>query len=107
MTQRSLLATLLIVCMCGWGPLRETSFAQKASVPKQPDKATIATENVKALLALMDTDKNGKISKQEWMKFMESEFDRLDAKKVGEIDQRELLQSTVSVRRVRAADLGK
>jgi hypothetical protein len=45
MTQRSLLATtLLIVCMCGGGPLQQTSFAQKASVPKQPDKAAIATK---------------------------------------------------------------
>jgi EF hand len=51
---------------------------------------------VKELLALMDTDKNGKISKQECMKFMETEFDRLDAgKKKGEIDPKGLLQSTV------------
>jgi len=33
----------------------------------------------------MDTDKNGKISKQEWMKFMEAEFDRLDKNKTGEL----------------------
>jgi len=108
MTRRSLLATtLLLVCMCGGGPLRETSFAQRASVPKQPDKAVIATENVKELLAVMDTDKNRKISKQEWMKFMEAEFDKLDAANKGEIDPRELLQSTVSIRPPRAADLGK
>jgi hypothetical protein len=29
-------------------------------------------------LLLMDTNENGKISKQEWTKFMEAEFDRLD-----------------------------
>jgi len=108
MTQRSLLATtLLIACMCGGGALRETSLAQKASVPKQPDKSAIATENVKELLALMDTDKNGNISKQEWMRFMETEFDRLDTKKKGEIDPRELLKSTASVMHVRPSDLGK
>lgn len=55
----------------------------------------------------MDTDKNGKISKQEWMTFMEAEFDRLDKNKKGEIDQKELLQSTVSVKKVRQSDLGK
>lgn len=55
----------------------------------------------------MDTDKNGKISKQEWMRFMEAEFDTLDTDKKGELDQKELLQSTVSVKRVRASDLGK
>ncbi len=41
------------------------------------------------------------------MKFMEAEFDRLDKDSKGEIDQKELLQSTVSVRRVRQPDLGK
>jgi hypothetical protein len=45
MTQRSPLATtLLMVCMCGAAPLQKTSFAQEASVPKQPDKAAIATK---------------------------------------------------------------
>ena len=55
----------------------------------------------------MDTDRNGKIFKQEWMKFMEAEFDRLDTNKKGEIDPKELMQSMVSVKRVGAADLGK
>ena len=35
----------------------------------------------------MDTDQNGKITKQEWMKFMETEFDRFDTKKSGELDR--------------------
>jgi hypothetical protein len=55
----------------------------------------------------MDTDKNGKISKQQWIKFMEAEFHRLDVEKTGEIDLKQLLQSTVSVGHVRSADLGK
>jgi Ca2+-binding EF-hand superfamily protein len=29
------------------------------------------------ILKLMDTDKNGKVSRQEFMRFMEAEFDRL------------------------------
>jgi len=83
------------------------SFGQKAAVPRQPTKHSLAQQNVKELLLLMDTDKNGKISKQEWMRFMEAEFDTLDTDKKGELDQKELLQSTVSVKRVRASDLGK
>jgi len=109
MRQRSVVgATLLMVCVCAGGLLlRETSFAQKASVPREPDMAAIATENIRELLALMDTDKNGKISKQEWMKFMETTFDRLDAKKKGEIDPRELLRPTASLVHARSSDLGK
>ena len=45
----------------------------------------------------MDTDKNGKISKQEWMKFMEAEFDRLDKDKSGELTPQELELSKVRV----------
>jgi Ca2+-binding EF-hand superfamily protein len=43
----------------------------------------------------MDPDKNGKISKQEFMKFMEAEFERLDKNKNGELDAKELAKSTL------------
>ena len=92
MTQRILLvASLVVAFISGGGILASTSSAQKASVPRPPDRIAIASEKVKELLALMDTDKNGKISKQEWMKFMEAEFDRLDKNKKGEVDPKELL----------------
>jgi hypothetical protein len=42
-------------------------------------------------------DKSGKISKPEWMKFMEAEFDRLDKSKNGELDVKELTQSRLRV----------
>ena len=72
----------------------ETAAAQTtASVPKPQDKLAIGENEVKQLLLLMDTDKNGKISKPEYMQFMEAEFDRLDKNKNGELDPRELTQS--------------
>lgn len=80
--KKSLVASLFIVCTCIGGTLASTSFAQKATVPIQPDTVAIASEQCKELLAMMDTDKNGKISKQEWMNFMEKEFDRLASRKV-------------------------
>jgi len=42
------------------------------------------------LLELMDTDKNGKVSKEEFMRFMEAEFDLADTDKNGELDPKEL-----------------
>ncbi len=42
------------------------------------------------LLQLMDTDKNGKVSKQEFLHFMEAEFDFADKNHDGELDPREL-----------------
>lgn len=38
------------------------------------------------MLLLVDGDGNGKISKQEWMKFMEAEFERLDKGKTGQLE---------------------
>jgi hypothetical protein len=52
----------------------------------------------KELLLLMDKDKNGKVSKQEFMNFMEAEFNRLDKDKSGELDVQELTQSQFQVR---------
>ncbi len=80
-------------------------FAQKASVPRQADTRAIASEKVRELLALMDPDKNGKISKSDWMKFMEAQFDRLDKNKKGEIDPKELLWLKLS--HVPSETLGK
>ena len=73
------------------------AVAQKAAVPKAQDKLALGENEVKQLLLLMDTDENGKISKQEWMKFMESEFDRLDKGKTEQLDVKELTQSKLRV----------
>lgn len=61
----------------------------------QKTKLAAGEPEVKQLLLLMDTDKNGKVSKQEFMKFMEAEFDRLDKDKSGELDPKELMQLQV------------
>ena len=64
-------------------------------------------KNIKQLLLVMDTDERGKISKQEWMAFVESEFDRLDLEKKGELDQSAIRQSMAYVPHVRFSDLGR
>jgi Ca2+-binding EF-hand superfamily protein len=64
-----------------------------ANVPKPQDRLAIGENEVKQLLLLMDTDKNGQISKLEYMTFMEAEFERLDKNKNGELDVKELTQS--------------
>jgi len=74
-----------------------TAVAQKAATPKPQDKLALGDAEVTQLLLLIDTDKKGKISKQEWMKFMEGEFDRLDKDKRGELDVKELTQSRLRV----------
>jgi EF hand len=88
---------LLVAMLAATGALLRTGMAQKAAVPKPQDKLALAEEHAKELLLLIDTDKSGKISKQEWMRFMEAEFDRLDKSKNGELDATELTQSRLRV----------
>lgn len=86
--------TVIAVFIATWAMLG-TVVAQKASVPKPQDKLALGEEQAEQLLLLIDTDKSGKISKQEWMKFMEAEFDRLDKDKSGELDVKELTQTPI------------
>jgi len=86
----------LLVLVSIWTVLG-IAVAQKAAVPKPQDKLALGEPEVKQLLLLMDTDKSGKISKEEWMKFMEAEFDRLDKDKKGQLDAKELTQSKLRV----------
>jgi hypothetical protein len=79
-----------------------TATAQKQSVPKPQDKLAIGETEVKQLLLLMDASKNGKIAKQEYMNFMEAEFDRLDKNKNGELGPKELTQSKLRASHVAA-----
>jgi Ca2+-binding EF-hand superfamily protein len=67
--------------------LATTATAMAADADK---KAVTADSDTKQLLVLMDHDRNGKISKQEFMQFMETEFNRLDTNKDGELDVYEL-----------------
>jgi hypothetical protein len=69
----------------------------RAADPKAQDKLALGLDEVTQLVLLMDTDKNGKISKQEFMKFMEAEFARLDKDNSGELDVAELKQSKLRV----------
>ena len=62
----------------------------KDSVLRAPDKLLLGQEHVEQLLLLMDADKSGKISKKEWMDYMNAEFDRLDKDKRGELDVKEI-----------------
>jgi EF hand len=77
---------ILAVALLTVGATMGTAIGQKAATPKPTDKLALAEPEVKQLLLLMDADKNGKISKQEWMRFMDAEFDRLDKDKKGELD---------------------
>jgi Ca2+-binding EF-hand superfamily protein len=104
MNRRNLL-TAFITVTAVWAA---KSFAQTTTAsPKSPNKPAIATENAKQIMLLMDTDKDGRISKQEWMNFMSKEFDRLDTDHNGYIDQKDLMVTQVYVRHPNSEVTGK
>jgi Ca2+-binding EF-hand superfamily protein len=90
---------VVIAVLVVTGTMLGSAAAQKASVPKPQNKLAIGEEGVKQLLPLMDTDKKGMISRQEFMNFMEAEFERLDKNKKGELNVKELTQSSLSASR--------
>lgn len=92
----SIVAVAVMVAM---GGKLGNAAAQKASVPKPQDRLALGEDEVKKLLLIMEPDKTGKISKQEYMKFMEAEFARLDKDKNGELDVKKLTQSNVTASR--------
>jgi hypothetical protein len=75
------------------------AFAQKSSVPKKQNGPQLNADEVRQLMVLMDTNKDGKISKQEWMTFMAAEFDRLDKDHSGDLDAKDLEQSSLRASR--------
>lgn len=94
---------LLLAMMGAAGAVAVNAVAQKTTAAKPQDKLAIASSDVKELLLLMDADNNGKISKKEWMSFMEAEFNQLDKEGKGELDLKELAQSRLIAKRDNSA----
>ena len=86
----------VIIVLAASLTLLANAAAQKASVPKPQDLLAMGEAHVKNLLLLMETDKNGMVSKQEFMKYMEAQFERLDKNKIGQLNVKALTQTNLS-----------
>ena len=86
------LVMIIIGVLGSLGAMHSFAGAQKATAPNPQGNVALGEAEVKKLLLLMETDSDGKVSKQEFMSFMEAEFDRLDPKKEGKVDVKELTQ---------------
>ncbi|HYA17485.1 MAG TPA: hypothetical protein VEF06_08465 [Bryobacteraceae bacterium] len=92
--QRTFTTVLAVATFLFGGVAVGPVIAQKAT-PKAQDRVALGEDEVKQLLLLMDTDKNGKVSRAEFMAFMQKEFERLDKDKSGELDPKELAESQI------------
>jgi hypothetical protein len=94
----------IILCLAGFlaagtaVPIAVMAQYPIQKVPPREKKVAAGEREAKKLLLLMDRDQNGKVSKQEFMSFLEAEFDRLDKDKNGELDVKELTESQLRSR---------
>ena len=72
------------------GSVASDAFAQRVS----KRTAGAASRDVGNLVRMMDADKNGVVSKDEFMNFMSRTFDRLDANKSGALEPNEMQYMT-------------
>jgi hypothetical protein len=61
MLNRTNIVLVIVVLGATWG-MRGTAVAQMAAAPKSQDKPALGEDQVKQLLLLMDSDKDGKVS---------------------------------------------
>ena len=76
LTRRNLVSAIAVIGS-GWA-VAGAAAQERDTLQRPPSKLALGQDQVEQLLLLMDTDKNGKISKGEWIDFMSAEFDRLD-----------------------------
>jgi len=96
--RKIILILLAIGAMVAAGTRAGTAVAAQntstvADTAGRDKNLAIGEADAKQLLLLMDQDQNGKVSRKEFMSFMEAEFQRLDVNKDGELDVKELTQS--------------
>jgi Ca2+-binding EF-hand superfamily protein len=82
--------TVLIGITLAIGSVSSDAFAQRIS----KRTASTASRDVGNLMRMMDADKNGVVSKEEFMNFMSRTFDRLDVNKSGALEANEMQYMT-------------
>jgi len=65
-----------------------TAFAREGITVRQ-DNVAMGEAQIKQLLPLMDKDKNGKVSEEAFMKYMQAEFKKLKKDESGVVDSKE------------------
>src|SRR5208282_3741222 len=85
MFRKEMIVTCLaLACSC--------SAASDGLAAKRPSQST-ADAKVEQLVRLMDKDKNGQVSKAEFLQFVAKEFSRIDADRSGGLSREEFSRS--------------
>ena len=93
---RNTWAIAILTVLLATGILLTTAAAQKTSVPHAQDRLSIGEEPAKQLLLVISANGRDVVTKQEYMKFAEQEFDRLDKEKKGALNVRQFSQTSLA-----------
>jgi hypothetical protein len=91
--QKLVLLKLAVAGALAVGVTVGIAAAQNTVSPPTPGQVTMGEDDAKKMVLLMDADKNGQVSREEFKTFMDAEFKRLDTDKSGEIDVNEMRHS--------------
>jgi hypothetical protein len=64
-------------------PVSRCLLTDRTCVPLNAERPTVQQHYESFAVQLMDTDRNGKISREEFMRFMEAEFDSIQTAAAG------------------------
>jgi EF-hand domain pair len=92
-----ILGILAVAVLLAAGPIVTTAWARGDNTQPASSPLLLGEQEVKQLILLLDEDRNGRVSKKEFINFMAAEFDRLDTDKSGELDVHELKNSQLRV----------
>jgi hypothetical protein len=100
---RSIRASCVVALLGAVATFGVVGSAVAADAPKSDAMSDPKTEVVVAkytleLINRMDADKNGEVSKAEFMDYMSKEFDRLDVNHDGKLQQGEILNKEMFYR---------
>lgn len=76
-------------------PNYKAPVANPSVAPKTGVGSAAANRYTQALITRMDVDKNGTVTKAEFLKFMEAEFNALDKNKSGFLETTEMLRKEI------------
>lgn len=91
-TRLAVAASFAVAMTLGAGSTVGTAWARGENLSQPHAPAVAGEEQVKQLILLLDqtSQRNGTVSKEDLMKFVSAEFDRLEHDRSGDVDVRDV-----------------
>jgi Ca2+-binding EF-hand superfamily protein len=82
------------------GAMSTSAFAVSRHAATRTASSSAGTGQVRQLVRMMDADRNGTVSKSEFLQYMSQEFDRRDVNKSGQLERSELSRTAATAQQL-------